>query len=91
MAAEHLVSDRSEKEMHQTDFCLCGLKIFFGHILISLASFVFIPLTVRIFYNTSLLAESKAFPKSINNLTYCPIALPLFLQYLTNTEHLISS
>jgi hypothetical protein len=62
-----LVSDHSEKEMHQiltyADFTIGFVK----HILISLTSSIGTPNSARILCNTFLLTESYAFLKSINN------------------------
>jgi len=53
--------------MHEVDFYLGGPKYTFKHILINLINFTDISISMRILYNTSLLIESQAFLKSINN------------------------
>jgi hypothetical protein len=64
-----LFHHHSEEERHPTDLNICRLyyRFSFKHILISLTSFIGIPNSMRILYNTSLLVESYTFSESINN------------------------
>jgi hypothetical protein len=65
-----------------------SLYVPFKHTLISLNSFVVVPVSMRIFY---LLTESWAFSQSINNYCTDPSYSHFLLRHMTNTEYLISS
>jgi hypothetical protein len=57
------------------------LWVWFKHILISLANFIAIPNSMGILYNTSLLNESRAFSKSVNNWCTVPLRSHFSLLY----------